>query len=87
MHSLNDGICVQMTDEYKDKSMDIKRIESLKPLRKLKINMIVVTHLNIHSLRNKLDSLIEQNVDILVISKTKLDSSFRTGQLLLNGYS
>ena len=87
MHSLNDGICVQMTDEYKDKSMDIRRIESLKPLRKLKINMIVVTHLNIHSLRNKLDSLIEQNVDILVISKTKLDSSFRTCQLLLNGYS
>lgn len=56
-----------MNDEYKDKPMDMKRTESLKPLCKRKINKNVVAHLNIHSLRNKLDLLVEQNVDILMI--------------------
>ena len=47
-------------------------------------------HLNINSLRNKIDYLIEQvigNIDILMISKTKLDISFPTGQFLNNSYS
>ena len=47
-------------------------------------------HLNINSLRNKIDYLIGQvtgNIDILMISKTKLDISFPTGQFLINGYS
>ena len=46
--------------------------------------------ININSLRNKFDSLIEQitgNIDILMILETKLDSSFPTGQFLINGYS
>ena len=47
-------------------------------------------HLNINSLRNKIDYLVEQvigNIDILMISKTKLDISFPTGQFLNNSYS
>ena len=46
--------------------------------------------ININSLRNKSDYFIEQitrNIDILVISETKLDSSFPTGEFLINGYS
>ena len=41
-------------------------------------------------MRKKFDYLIEQitgNLDILMISETKLDSSFPTGQFLINGYS
>ena len=46
--------------------------------------------ININSLRSKSDYFIEQitrNIDILMISETKLDSSFPTGQFLINGYS
>ena len=65
-------------------------LESLKAIRKRNLNRIVVAHLNINSLRNKFDYLIEQitgNIDILMIWQTKLDSSFPIGQFLINGYS
>ena len=41
-------------------------------------------------MKNKFDYLIEQitgNIDILMISETKLDSCFPTGQFLINDYS
>ena len=47
-------------------------------------------HLNINSLRNKFDLLTDQikgNVDVLVISETKLDDSFPTGQFKIPGYA
>ena len=46
--------------------------------------------ININSLRSKSDYFIEQitrNIDILMISETKLDSSFPIGEFLINGYS
>ena len=51
-----------------------------------KMNRIILGHLNINSLRNKFESLQEQiigNVDILLISETKLDNSFPNGQFLI----
>ena len=44
----------------------------------------------INSIRNKFDNLVQQitnNIDILMISETKLDSSFPEGQFLIPGYS
>ena len=79
-----------MIDECKVEPMNMKCIESLKAIWKRNLNKIAVAHLNINSLRNKFDSLIEQitwNIDILIISETKLDTSFPTGQFLINGYS
>ena len=49
-----------------------------------------MAHLNINSLRNKFDSLADQikvNVDILVISETKLDESFPVGQFKIPGFA
>ena len=46
--------------------------------------------LNINSLRNTFDSLVDQikgNVDILVISETKLDESFPVGQFKIPGFA
>ena len=89
-HSLNDSNCVQRIDEYKVEPMNMKGVESLKSILKRNLNRIVVAHLNINSLRNKFDYLIEQimgNIDILMISETKLDSSFPIGQFLINSYS
>ena len=79
-----------MIDEHKAEPMNMKGIGSLKTIRKHNLNRIVVGHLNINSLRNKFDCLIEQitgNIDILMISETKLHSSFPTGRFLINGYN
>ena len=53
-------------------------------------NNLVLGHLNINSLRNKFVALTQQitrNVDILMLSGTKLHSSFPEGQFLIPGYS
>ena len=53
-----------MIDKYKVEPMNMKGIESLKAIRKRNLNRIVVAHLNINSLRNKFDYLIEQITEI-----------------------
>ena len=58
-------------------------------MRLRNLNRIVIAHLNLHSLRNKPDLLTEQviaNVDVLVISETKFDSSFQNGQFRISGF-
>ena len=50
---------------------------------------IIVGHLNINSIRNKFDALsfiIDTNIDILLISETKLDGSFASAQFRLKGF-
>ena len=49
-----------MIDEHEAEPMNMKGIRSLKTIRKHNLNRIVVGHLNINSLRNKVDFLIEQ---------------------------
>ena len=62
----------------------------LKTLRIKNLNRIILGHININSLRNKFDQLKEfvmGKIDILIISETKLDQTFPTGQFLMHGYS
>ena len=62
----------------------------LRALPKKNLNKLIIAHLNVNSLRNKLEFLKEQiqdNIDILMISETKTDASFPIGQFLFNGYS
>ena len=62
----------------------------LENLRWKNKNRPIIAQLNINSLRNKfvfLSSQINKYVDILLLSQTKLDDSFPTGQFSLNGYS
>ena len=61
----------------------------LRALRKKNLNKLIIAHLNVNSLRNKLEFLKEQiqnNIDILITSETKIDASFPIGQFLLNSY-
>ena len=65
-------------------------IKSLKDIRQKNLGKIVVGHLNINPIRQKFDSLIEitaGNIDILMISETKLNESFPKGQFLIEGFS
>ena len=62
----------------------------LTAFRKKNLNKLIITHLNINSLKNKLEFLKEQiqdNTDILMISETKIDASFPIGQFLFISYS
>ena len=64
--------------------------EILKNLRLKNVNRSICAQLNINSLRNKFDSLINiisNNIDILMVSETKLDLSFPTGQFHIHGFS
>ena len=63
---------------------------NLKSLKLKNLDKIVIAHLNINSLRNKFDLLrdiVEDNIDILLISETKLDESFPTSAFILPGFS
>ena len=62
----------------------------LKLFRKDNLNKIILAHSNINSIRNKFDCLSEQvkgNIDILLISETKIDDSFSVGQFIIDGFS
>ena len=50
----------------------------------------IIGHLNINSIHNKFEMLsmsVVQYVDILMLSETKLDSTFPSIQFLINGFS
>ena len=63
-----------------------------KHFKKLKIgdpNKLIIGHLNINSIRYKFEYLkyiIDNNIDILLISETKLDNTFPNGQFLMNSF-
>ena len=62
----------------------------LKALRLKIVNKLTIAHLNTNSLRNKFEfliSLIKDNIDVLMISETKLDESFPTSQFMINSFS
>ena len=64
--------------------------EKLKNTRLKNPNRLIIAQLNINSLRNKFDSLVQMlhnNLDILLISETKIDSSFPTAQFQIEGYT
>ena len=61
----------------------------LNQLRVQNIGNIIIAHLNINSLRNKFDSLVQMitgNVDVLVIGETKLDATFPNKQFMIKGF-
>ena len=68
---------------------DDKQTNILKNARLKHPKKVCLSHININSIRNKLDSLFEFTyglVDFLAVSETKLDSSFPTGQFNLPGF-
>ena len=51
----------------------------LKDIRITNLNRIVISHIHINAMRNKFELLVEAvvgNIDILVVTKTKIDKSF-----------
>ena len=62
----------------------------MKNIRLKNVNNIIIAQININPIMNKFELLshyVSGNIGILIITKTKLDKSFPSGQLLLHGYS
>ena len=63
--------------------------DELKLLRLKYPRNVIISYININSIRNKFSGfseMIGENVDILVIAETKIDSSFPTSQFLIDGF-
>ena len=77
-------------------SQSVKSKESsngLSVLDRVRLNnagRLIIGHLNINSLRNKFEMLpetVQDKLDILLISETKLDPSFPSSQFAIEGFS
>ena len=72
---------------------DKKRIDAksiLRSIRQENINKLVFAHINKNSLRNKFELLVDQvkgNIDVLMISETKIDDSSPLGNFLTCRFS
>ena len=79
-----------MNTEYRANFLsESNNVPSLSSIRKRNVNKLVVAHLIINLLRLKFDTFVQKitgNVDIHMISETKLDNSFPEGQFLIEGY-
>ena len=67
-----------------------KEISDIKKIRLKYPSNIIASFININSIRNKLNSLeefVKNNVDVLAIAETKIDNSFTTTSLEIEGYS
>ena len=68
----------------------INPVKVLNNIHQKHSNRLVIAQLNINSLRNKfawLSTMIKGYDDLLLISETKIDSSFPTAQFHIDGYT
>ena len=81
-------VCLLVMCGYKTKSLEEN--SNLKSIRRCNFNRLVLTRLNVSSISSKFDNLTQKitgNVDILMISGKKSNSSFPEGKFLIPGYS
>ena len=64
--------------------------DKLEDLRLSNVDPVMVAQINVNLIRNKFDALmtgIQNKVDILLISETKLDETFPTSQFSFEGFT
>ena len=80
---------------FEDKTWNLGNLEPcdapsiLSKLKLKNVNRLVIAHLNINSLSDKLDPLkvpIENSIDILIVTEIKIDSSFSSSQFMIEGF-
>ena len=73
--------CQSLEDNFND---------TLKKLRIKNLNRVIISQININSIRNKIELLSEAvfgNIDIFMVSETKVDMSFPTSQFIIQGFA
>ena len=87
---INDETQISNNGLYIDKTrQDNNDISNLTSIRLKCPKNIILSYLNINSIRNKfndLSYLLKDKVDLLTIAETKIDESFPTGQFIMPGY-
>ena len=81
---------IRFIDENEESSESTSFLYKLKATRIANINRLMIGHININSIRNKFEMLsnsIKGNLDILMISETKLGSTFPSNQFSIEGYA
>ena len=92
-HNLDDlskQLDVYDSDESRDAESATDCKKFLKSLRTSNPDKLAFAHLNINSIRNKFEMLSDQikgNIDVLLVSETKIDDSFPIGNFLIDGFS
>ena len=82
-----------MSDKFSFESINEKNIHGIRELKHLRnenLHRFVSGHININSMKNKFESLVEyvgNNLDILKISETKIDDTFPDSQFLIESFS
>ena len=85
----------QDSRSFNDKTCPLDTMENspediLMNLKTLKESGVTIAHLNINFLYNKFEGLkllVQNKIDILVLSETKLDDSYTTKQFMIEGFS
>ena len=75
-------------DKIATEEEDVK--SSLSSLKLRNVNCLIFGQININSIRNKFEllfSLVSNNIDVLLISETKIDNTFPVSQFCVPGYS
>ena len=81
---------ISLAEGENEANTEENNLSELKSIRNKNINRVIIAHLNINSIRNKIDMLtnnVSGNIDILMLSETKIDNSFPTQQFKINGFS
>ena len=82
--SNNDSLQKSPSSLSKTGALDAK--SRLKEMKAQLSDKLILGHLNINSIQNKFEALkfiTDNNIDIFLISETKLDDSFSTAQFLI----
>ena len=80
--------CSNTSNNY-DESDSENPSKVLREIRRKNINRVVIGHININFLEGKFDALkllIEDKVDVLVVTETKIDDSYPTSQFEIRGF-
>ena len=89
MRNNNLSYNLNSSNDHFDVNSNSYFVGQLSSLRKKNLNRLILAHLNINSIRNKFNQLvngIKGNIDVLMISETKLDDYFPSMQFLIEGY-
>ena len=79
----------QKNEEFIKNPIQDDVLSSLKKHKSKNVGRVIIGNLNVNSLHHKIDALklfIPGNIDILVVTETKLDESFPSSQLYINGF-
>ena len=82
--------CYDPSTGHGNKNEDSEPCKVLKSIRISHINRLIIGQLNINSIRNKFEALkyiVSGNMDVLVVTESKLDESFPASQFSMEGFS